>query len=157
MIGGAAGAAAPPTRPSAAGGRFAVVGTTEPGSGAEHQLPLSEQDVRDYVQRLRSLPVDQVIADVVFTMLNAAQAKLGRNDARLLIDVSTVAHQHARSYLPDALTTQIDEVLGQLRLSQVSAEGRASPPGEHEENDLDRLPAPPPAQAAPHGQPPAKP
>jgi hypothetical protein len=133
------------------------VGTTEPGSGAEHELPLSEQDVRDYVRRLRSLPVDQVIADVVFTMLSAAQAKLGRNDARLLIDVSTVAHQHARSYLPDALTRQIDEVLGQLRLSQVGAEGHASPAGEPEENDLDRLPAPPLAQAQPPGQPPAKP
>jgi len=133
------------------------VGTPEPGSGAQHELPLSEQDARDYVQRLRSLPVDQVIADVVFTMLNAAQAKLGRNDARLLIDVSTVAHQHARSYLPDALTTQIDRVLAQLRLSQVSAEGHPSPPGEQEQNDLDRLPAPPPTQTQPLGQPPAKP
>lgn len=80
-------------------------------------------------------------------MLNAAQAKLGRRDARLLIDVSTVAHQQARPYLPDALTKQIDQMLGLLRLSQVNAEGNASRSGEPEENDLDRVPAPPPAQA----------
>jgi hypothetical protein len=123
------------------------VGTTEPGSGAGHEPPASAEDVRDYVQRLRSLPVEQVLGDVMFTMLNAAQVKLGRRDARLLIDVSAVAHQHARAYLPDALTAQIDQVLGQLRLSQVSAEGHAGRPGEEEENDLDRVPAPPPAQA----------
>ena len=90
-------------------------------------------------------------------MLNAAQAKLGRRDARLLIDVSTVAHQHARPYLPDELTKQIDQVLGQLRLSQVSAEGRASRPGEQEENDLDRVPAPPPAKTQSPGEAPGRP
>jgi hypothetical protein len=93
----------------------------------------------------------------LFTMLNAAQAKLGRRDARLLIDVSTVAHQHARPYLPDELTKQIDQVLGQLRLSQVSAEGRASRPGEQEENDLDRVPAPPPAKTQSPGEAPGRP
>jgi hypothetical protein len=133
------------------------VGTTEPGGGAGHELPRSAEDVRDYVQQLRSLPVEQVIGDVVFTMLNAAQAKLGRRDARLLIDVSTAAYQHARPYLPDELTKQIDQVLGQLRLSQVSAEGRASRPGEQEENDLDRVPAPPPAKTQSPGEGPGRP
>jgi hypothetical protein len=123
------------------------VGATEPGSGAERDLPPSADEVREYVHRLRSLPVEQVIGDVVFTMLNAAQAKLGRRDARLLIDVSTVAHQHARPYLPDELTRQVDQALGQLRLSQVSAEGHADRPAEQEENDLDRVPTPPPTQA----------
>src|SRR5262249_56026040 len=92
---------------------------------------------------MRSLPVEQILGDVVFSMLNAAQVKLGRRDARLLIDVSTVALEHARAYLPGELTNQIDQVLGQLRLGQVSAEGRASEAGEPEDNDLDRAPAPP--------------
>jgi hypothetical protein len=106
------------------------------------------------VQRLRSLPVHQVVADVMFTMLNTAQAKLGRRDARLLIDLTTVTVEHARPYLPGELTRQIDQVLGQLRLGQVSAEGQASAegqpsqPGEPEENDLDRVPDPPSAGAA---------
>jgi hypothetical protein len=118
-----------------------------PGDEAEHEPGRSAEDVREYVRQLRSLPVEQVIGDVLFSLLNAAQVKLGRRDARLLIDLSTVAHEHARPYLPGELTNQIDQVLGQLRLGQVSAEGRASEQGEPEENDLDRVPAPPPAQA----------
>jgi len=97
---------------------------------------------------LRSLPVDQVLGDFLLSLLHAAQVKLGRRDARLLIDVTAVAHEHARPYLPGDLTRQIDQLLGQLRLGQVSAESRASQQGQPEENDLDRAPAPPPTGAA---------
>ncbi len=69
-------------------------------------------------------------------------------DARLLIDVTTVAHEHARPYLPGELSKQVDQALGQLRMGQVSAEGQASRQGKPEENDLDRMPAPPAAGAA---------
>ena len=126
--------------------------TAPSGSGAEHGPTLSADEVRERLRRMRSLPVEQVIADAVFTLLNAAQVKLGRRDARLLIDVSTVAHEHARPYLTDDLARQIDQVLGQLRLGQVSAEGKPTPPGEPEENDLDRLPAPPSTASARDGR-----
>jgi hypothetical protein len=130
------------------------VETVGPGGGAEREQAQSAEDVREYVQRLRSLPVEQVISDVLFTLLNAAQVKMGRRDARLLIDVTAVALEHVRPYLPGELTRQVDQVLGQLRLGQVSAEGHADPAGEAEENDLDRAPAPPPSGA---GRPPAGP
>jgi len=120
------------------------VDTVGPDGGTEQEQARSAED-REYVQRMRSLPVEQVLGDVVFSLLNAAQVKLGRRDARLLIDVSSVAVEHARPYLPARLTAQIDQVLGQLRLGQVSAEGRASQAGEPEDNDLDRVPAPPPS------------
>jgi hypothetical protein len=119
------------------------MGTAGPGGGSGEDQARSAEDAREYVRRMRSLPVDQVIGDALFSLLNAAQVKLGRRDARLLIDVSTVAHEHARPYLPGELSRQIDQVLGQLRLGQVSAEGRASQQGEPAENDLGRLPAPP--------------
>ncbi len=121
--------------------------TVGPG-GAEQEQSRSAEDVREYVQRLRSLPVEQVISDVMFSLLNAAQVKLGRRDARLLIDVTAVAHEHARPYLPGELSKQIDQALGQLRLAQVSAEGHPGP-GDPEENDLDRAPAPPPSGTVP--------
>lgn len=105
-------------------------------------------DVREQTRRLRSLPVDEVIADHLLSLLNAAQAKLGRRDARLLIDVTAVAHQHARPYLPDQLATQIDQILGQLRLGQVNAEGHPNREDEPEENDLTRVPSPPAAGTA---------
>lgn len=128
--------------------------TAGPGSGAADERARAAEDVREYAQRLRALPVEQLIADVLFSLLNAAQVKLGRRDARLLIDLSAVAHQHAGAYLSDELSKQIDQVLGHLRLAQVSAEGQASGPGEPEENDLDRVPAPPAGAAQPPAAPP---
>ena len=79
------------------------MGMAEPDSGTGQEQARSAEDAREYVRRMRSLPVDQV--------------------------------------------------LGQLRMGQVSAEGHASQQGEPdqqgepEENDLDRLPAPPSARA----------
>ena len=121
--------------------------TVGPGGGAEQEQARSAEDVGEYVRQMRSLPVEQVIGEVLFSLLNAAQVKLGRRDARLLIDVSTMVLEHARPCLPGELTTQVDQVLGQLRLGQVSAEGHASQAGEPEDNDLDRVPAPPPSGA----------
>jgi hypothetical protein len=130
----------------------------EPGSGAGGEGGRSAEDAREYMQRVRSLPVEQIIGDVLFSLLQAAQIKLGRRDARLLIDLSAVAHEHARPYLPDELTKQIDQALGQLRLGQVSAEGQVSQRSEAEENDLTRVPAPPsaPTPQPPPGPPPSK-
>jgi hypothetical protein len=122
------------------------VGSAGPGDAGQGDKR-SEQDAREHARRLRSLPVGQVLGDVLFSLLNAAQVKLGRRDARLLIDVTAVAHEHARPYLPGELSRQIDQVLGQLRLGQVSAESHASQQGQPEENDLDRAPAPPPTGA----------
>jgi hypothetical protein len=122
------------------------MGTEGPGGGEQEQAR-SAEEVREYVRQVRSLPVEQVIGDVLFSLLNAAQVKLGRRDARLLIDVGTVVLEHARPCLPGELTAQIDQVLGQLRLAQVSAEGHASQAGKPEDNDLDQVPAPPPSGA----------
>ena len=119
------------------------MGTAGPGGG-EQADKRSAEDAREYARRLRSLPVDQVLGDLLFSLLQAAQVKLGRRDARLLIDMTAVAHEHARPYLPGELTRQIDQMLGQLRLGQVNAESHASQQGQPEENDLDRAPAPPP-------------
>jgi len=120
------------------------MGTAGPG-GAGQRGERSAEDAREYARRLRALPVDQVLGDFLFSLLNAAQVKLGRRDARLLIDVAAVAHEQARPHLPDELTRQIDQLLGQLRMGQVSAEGRAGQHSQSQENDLDRTPAPPPA------------
>ena len=120
------------------------MGTDDPdGAGQEEER--SAQEPREFARRLRSLPVDQVLGDFLFNLLNAAQLKLGRRDARLLIDVAAVAHDHARPYLPGELTRQLDQALGQLRMGQVNEENRRH--GGPEENDLDRAPSPPQAGA----------
>ena len=126
------------------------MGTAEPSGAAQGDVQgdkWSAEDARAYAQRLRSLPVDRVIGEFLFSLLNAAQVKLGRRDARLLIDVTAVAHEHARPHLPGDFNSQIDQILGQLRMGQVSAEGRASQRGQPEENDLSQAAASPPAAA----------
>jgi hypothetical protein len=107
--------------------------------------PREAADAREYARQLRAFPADQVLRDFLFSLLHAAQMKLGRRDARLLIDVTAVAHEHARPHLPGELTTQIDEALGQLRMAQVSAENLATKHDQQEENDLSTPPAPPAA------------
>lgn len=120
------------------------VDTANPQGGREP----SEEEIREYTRQVRALPVERLVADSAFSLLSAAQAKLGRRDARLLIDLATVSVEHAREYLSADLTKQVDDVLGQLRLAQVRAEGQASS-GQPEENDLDRAPSPPGAQGSP--------
>ena len=56
--------------------------------------------------------------------------------------MTAVAHEHARPHPPGEFTRQIDQVLGQLRLDQVNAEGHKSQQSRPEENDLDRAPGP---------------
>jgi hypothetical protein len=106
-----------------------------------------EADVREYIKQLRTTPVDRVVVDSVFAFLSVAQAKLGRRDARLLIDLSTVMLDHVRAYLPDDLIQEVDRRLGGLRLGQVSAENEDARKAEAEANDLDRIPTPPRTQA----------
>src|SRR5262249_839728 len=138
-------------------GRWAVVDTAGPGGGPEQERGRAAGGARGDVQQMRSLPVEQNPGGVGFRIVNPPQGQPGRRDARLLSDVSGVALEHARPYLPDELTQQIDQVLGQLRLGQVSAEGRASQAAEPEDNDLDRAPAPPPgAPQSPAGPGPSR-
>jgi len=47
------------------------MGTAEPG-GAVQGDKRSAEDARDYARRLRSVPVDRVIGDFLFSLLNAA-------------------------------------------------------------------------------------
>ncbi len=117
-----------------------------PGGDAGQGQPGAAQDADGRARQMRALPAEQLVAEVLLGLLNAAQIKLGRRDARLLIDLGAVLLGHARPYLSGEFTAQIDQLLGQLRLGQVSAEAQA---GQPEENDLDRVPAPPPAGAPP--------
>ena len=110
---------------------------------AFRRLPVKPRTPVNMRSSCAAFPVDQVLQDFLFSLLNAAQVKLGRRDARLLIDVTAVAaHEHARPHLRRGeLAGQIDEALGQLRMAQVRAENReASQQGQREENDLGTAP-----------------
>lgn len=127
----------------------------EQAASSTGQGGASEEQLREYLDQLRSAPVDQVVTDLLSSALTAAQAKLGRNDARLMIDVSGLIFDHARTHLPDETRQQLDQVLSQLRLTQVQAESTVAQRGGEEPNDLPQPPAPPsgqPAAGEPTGQ-----
>ena len=109
--------------------------TPPPGGG---QQP-SEEEVRAYLSQLRQAPAEQVLAEVLSGLLNAAQVKVGRKDGRLLIDVSASLIDQVREHLTEDLTSQVDEVIGQLRMAQVEGERElesARAQGHEEHNDL---------------------
>jgi hypothetical protein len=103
----------------------------------------SEQELREYVERLRNAPVDQVLAEVSSALLNAAQVKLGRRDGRLLLDTVAAVADAVRGRAADELLAQLDEALTQLRLAQVDAERQvaaAEASGHRETGDVDPHP-----------------
>jgi hypothetical protein len=103
----------------------------------------SAKDAQELVEKLRSAPAEQMVTEAFFMLLNGAQVKLGRRDARLLIDLSTVMLDYARQYLSEPLVKQVEQSLDQLRLGQVSAEKTVVDKGDPEPNDLSQAPTPP--------------
>lgn len=103
-----------------------------PGGGDEGP---SEEEVRQYLAQMRSAPADQVLAEVVQGLLNAAQVKLGRNDARLLLDATAAMADAVRGRVDEQLLGQVDQALSQLRLAQVEAEREVASSGQDEPND----------------------
>jgi hypothetical protein len=83
---------------------------------------LSEEELRQYVAQLREAPVAELVAQA-YTMLGTwAEAKLGRRDARTLIDGLHGLVQAAAGGLPEDLTKQMQGGISQLQLAQVQAE-----------------------------------
>ena len=104
----------------------------------------SEEEIRAYLSQLREAPVDQVLAEVVNALLNAAQVKLGRRDGRLLIDTVSAVTDTVRGHVPEELTQQLDQALTQLRMAQVEGEqqvAKAAAAGHAESGDLATEPA----------------
>ncbi len=108
----------------------------------------SEEEVRQYLAQMRGAPVEQVVAEVLQGLLNAAQVKLGRNDARLLLDIAAGINDALRGTGDEELVTQVDQALSQLKLAQVEAEGEVAAAGQPEPNDLPGSGAPAGAAAS---------
>jgi hypothetical protein len=138
--------------------------TPPPGAGGAGGQQPSEEEVRQYLAQLRQAPAEQVLAEVLSGLLNAAQVKVGRRDGRLLIYLSATLIDGAREHVSEELSGQVDEVLGQLRMAQVEGEqevNAARAQGQQEPNDLGsdgeapsaegggEQSAPPPQQASP--------
>lgn len=115
----------------------------------------SQEEVRAYLSQLRETPVEQVVAEVLSALLNAAQVKLGRSDGRLLLDLSATVIEQGRDQLPEELTGQVDEVLSQLRVAQVDAEKEFAAAGQDPAAGGADAPTPPQSPSQPPVQAPS--
>lgn len=109
----------------------------------------TEEEIRAYLAQLRVAPTDQVLAEVASAIINAAQVKLGRQDARLLIDVLGALTEQVRGVLADELTDGLDDALTQLRLAQVEAERQVAAAAAQGHQEQDDLPLEPAGEGAP--------
>ncbi|MCA1711873.1 MAG: hypothetical protein LC789_09705 [Actinobacteria bacterium] len=82
----------------------------------------TEEELRAYVAALRVSDVHEIVAQVFSELASAAQVKLGRRDARLLIDLAAALQDAAAARIDERLATQMRTAVDQLRLGQVDAE-----------------------------------
>jgi len=133
-----------------------VTSTDQPGAPSEDEL-------RAYVDQLRRAEPAEIVLQA-FTMLGTgAEAKLGRPDARVLIDALIGMVQAVGDRLGPQLTAGMRNGLQQLQMLQVEAERQAAtppagaapgaPPSQPPPAQPGAAAAPPPAAA----QPPAAP
>lgn len=81
----------------------------------------TEEDIRAYLTQLREVPAAALIVQAFELFANAAQAKLGTDEARVLIDASERLIAGTEAQLEDA-HPQIVSLIGQLKMAQVQAE-----------------------------------
>jgi hypothetical protein len=108
----------------------------------------TQEELRAYVEQLRRAEPAEILLQAYTMLGTAAEAKMGRPDARVLIDGLAGMVQALGDRLGPQLTAGMRNGLGQLQMMQVEAERQAAAgpaPGP------DGAPAAP-AAAAPGGQ-----
>src|SRR5687768_17627724 len=82
----------------------------------------SQEEMRAYLEQLREADAAGLLAEAFNLLATGAQVKLGRPDARALIDGLAGLVQAAQSALPQQLLAQMQQGIAQLQTAQVQAE-----------------------------------
>ncbi|MGH3923291.1 MAG: hypothetical protein ACRDTT_10555 [Pseudonocardiaceae bacterium] len=90
------------------------------GNRSEQQL--SEEELRAYFAQLREAPAVDMLGQAYAMLGSWAEAKLGRRDARPLIDAMSGLVQGASAGLPEDLAGRMRDGIVQLQMAQVQAE-----------------------------------
>jgi hypothetical protein len=88
----------------------------------------SEEELRAYLEQLRGADAAGIIAQVYEMLGTTAEVKLGRPDARTLIDTMIAVVDAAGDALPDDLAQRMRQGIAQLQTGQVQAEREAAGP-----------------------------
>jgi hypothetical protein len=90
-----------------------------PGAGGQQP---SEEQIRAYLAQLRQAAPDELVAQAFSVLASGAEVKLGRRDARLLIDAAAALAEAVDERVEADLEKQMTTALNQLRVAQVDAE-----------------------------------
>ena len=86
----------------------------------------SPEEMRAYLEQLREADAAGLVAEAFNLLATGAQVKLGRADARALIDGLAGLVQAAQAALPQQLVAQMQQGIAQLQTAQVQAEREAA-------------------------------
>ena len=100
----------------------AAPGGAAPGAAAGGGQQPSEEQIRAYLAQLRQAAPDELVAQAFSVLASGAEVKLGREDARLLIDAAAALAESVGDRVDDDLSQQMTTALNQLRVAQVDAE-----------------------------------
>jgi hypothetical protein len=97
----------------------------------------SEEELRAYLESLRAAHPVEVVVQSFGILATASEVKLGRPDARVLIDGMAALLEATAERLPSEIVTKMRETVTQLQMAQVQAErdvasqqGQAGSPAE---------------------------
>ncbi|CAN5435749.1 hypothetical protein BH23ACT9_BH23ACT9_20860 [soil metagenome] len=115
----------------------------------------TEEEIEAYYAQLREAPVGDLLMQCVGMLAAGAEAKLGRPDARTLIDSMAAIVQVGEPHLGEAID-QLKSAVSQLQMAQVQVEKQLAQAGQGE-GEGEATSPPPAAEQQPQGQqPPAQ-
>lgn len=82
----------------------------------------SEEELRAYLESLRAAQPVEVIVQAFGLLATASEVKLGRSDARVLIDGMAALLETTAEHIPTEIVTKMRETVTQLQMAQVQAE-----------------------------------
>jgi hypothetical protein len=82
----------------------------------------TQEELEAHLAQLREADVAEVVAQAVNMLATGAQVKLGRTDARVLIDAIIGVADAAEGRVHGELVRQIRDAVSQLQMAQVQAE-----------------------------------
>jgi hypothetical protein len=114
----------------------------------------TEEEMRAYLENLRQAQPVEIVVQAFGLLATASEVKLGRVDARVLIDGMAALVEATAERMPDEIVDRMQQTVVQLQMAQVQAE-RDVATAEQTEQDAGEVDEGAGAQQAPpqQGQP----
>jgi hypothetical protein len=82
----------------------------------------TEEQMRAYLENLREAQPVEIVVQAFGLLATASEVKLGRFDARVLIDGMAALLEATAGRMPDEIVDRMQQTVGQLQVAQVQAE-----------------------------------